>query len=558
MPITPNHIIIVADPEAEPPVVPDSLPVAMAKTNQFMDDTAEVVEGLEEVLDPQIPGRLAAVEGAIAELPTKTYVDGLVGGLLDDRGSHNASGNAFPASGGSGTAGAILKGDLWYISVGGTLGGVSVAVGSSIRALVDTPGQTAGNWDILSVGLGYVPENSANRRTSFQATPDDTHYPTEKLVKDSLDTKISHSLATAVNDFLVASGIGVFVKKTLAEVKTILGVGAASGIASLNASTLVVENPANAQTTPGAGKIPMGDGTFGRLGLWEFFERNADVQLTRTDSNTVTLAGIDGISKAIRVGDTIVDVSTSLTLDTDSASEFIISGTTSVSKSTALNSYNGNGSDGNVYTAHGLHHLYICNAAACWEFASYDRRNKLILSPNAPTSGYLAASGDGLNARHVGWLICGASRTLDNDLCVAGRFNSQPRSYSLAGVTGDTALTPNGTEVDLPNSECQFWAILAAGQTVAMRAWLYVQNNDTDLMIITAKWYSGATQEGFDNESMGSAAGYRNTALLGMTSFRAVATTVAVLCKLRVQPQNVPAASPHVNPSASGLMVNTW
>jgi hypothetical protein len=34
---------------------------------------------------------------------------------------------------------------------------------------------------------------------------------------------VLHSLATAANDFLVASGVGVFVKKTLAEVKTILG-----------------------------------------------------------------------------------------------------------------------------------------------------------------------------------------------------------------------------------------------------------------------------------------------------------------------------------------------
>ena len=37
--------------------------------------------------------------------------------------------------------------------------------------------------------------------------------------------------------------------------------GAASGYASLNASTLVVENPANAQATPAASKIPLADGT---------------------------------------------------------------------------------------------------------------------------------------------------------------------------------------------------------------------------------------------------------------------------------------------------------
>jgi hypothetical protein len=41
-------------------------------------------------------------------------------------------------------------------------------------------------------------------------------------------TYILHSLATAANDFLVASGSGAFVKKTLAEVKTILGLGTAA------------------------------------------------------------------------------------------------------------------------------------------------------------------------------------------------------------------------------------------------------------------------------------------------------------------------------------------
>lgn len=92
-----------------------------------------------------------------------TYVDGLVVGLLDDRGSYDASVNTFPAAGGSGTAGAILKGDIWYISVAGTLGGSAVTVGDSVRALVDTPGQTATNWSILETNIGYVPENFANK-----------------------------------------------------------------------------------------------------------------------------------------------------------------------------------------------------------------------------------------------------------------------------------------------------------------------------------------------------------------------------------------------------------
>jgi hypothetical protein len=135
---------------------------------------------------------------------------------------------------------------------------------------------------------------------------------------------VPHSLATAVSDFLVASGVGQFVKKTLAEVKTILGLGtaaytassdyavaakgvtngdshdhdggdgaqvnhtklsnigtnahsaidtfvsskaAASGLASLDGSSLVVQNPANATATATASKIPIADAS-GYLDTW--------------------------------------------------------------------------------------------------------------------------------------------------------------------------------------------------------------------------------------------------------------------------------------------------
>jgi len=56
---------------------------------------------------------------------------------------------------------------------------------------------------------------------------------------------VTHALATVANDFLVASGSGAYIKKTLAETLTILGKAVASGLASLNASTKVVEQPAS-------------------------------------------------------------------------------------------------------------------------------------------------------------------------------------------------------------------------------------------------------------------------------------------------------------------------
>lgn len=93
----------------------------------------------------------------------KTYVDNATTGLLNDRGNWSASGGNYPNAGGSGTAGAIRKGDFYYINVAGNLGGVVVNVGDSVRAMVDAPGQTAGNWNILESNIGYVPENVTSK-----------------------------------------------------------------------------------------------------------------------------------------------------------------------------------------------------------------------------------------------------------------------------------------------------------------------------------------------------------------------------------------------------------
>lgn len=49
------------------------------------------------------------------------------------------------------------------------------------------------------------------------------------LSDDDHPQYVKHALATAANDFLVASGAGAYVKKTLAETKTILGIDTSSG-----------------------------------------------------------------------------------------------------------------------------------------------------------------------------------------------------------------------------------------------------------------------------------------------------------------------------------------
>lgn len=105
---------------------------------------------------------------------TTAVANGTIG-LLDYRGSYDASTNLFPATGGSGLAGAILKGDFYICSVGGTLDGTAVTPGDLIIAIVDTPRQTSGDWDLIEHNLGaYVSDvtGTTNRITSSGgATP---------------------------------------------------------------------------------------------------------------------------------------------------------------------------------------------------------------------------------------------------------------------------------------------------------------------------------------------------------------------------------------------------
>lgn len=69
--------------------------------------------------------------------------------------------------------------------------------------------------------------------TSLIAAHRDHVHPTTGLVLDSL--------STALNDFLAGSGSNTWIKKTLAETLTILGKAAANGLASLDASSIVVQ-----------------------------------------------------------------------------------------------------------------------------------------------------------------------------------------------------------------------------------------------------------------------------------------------------------------------------
>ena len=189
----------------------------------------------------------------------KDYADGLVAGLLDYRGAYDASVNTFPASGGSGTAGAVLKGDMWVISVVGTLGGTAVQIGDSLIANTDTPGQTASNWNILNGNISYVPEDVANKETSALDTSN-TKYPCNNVVKSAVDGKMANPMTTA-GDTIYGGASGV---------PTRLGIGTAGQVLTVNSGATAPE-----------WADPSGGGT----SLW------TAITGTRASNTTITVVG---------------------------------------------------------------------------------------------------------------------------------------------------------------------------------------------------------------------------------------------------------------------------
>lgn len=109
--------------------------------------------GLYVLLEPVRPFASADIEAEITAGDWEQISGGSSGsapaGTVVLCGNYDASTNTFPTSGGTGTAGAIKKGNEFDISVAGTLGGEAVPIGATIRAKIDTPGNTLANWRIF-------------------------------------------------------------------------------------------------------------------------------------------------------------------------------------------------------------------------------------------------------------------------------------------------------------------------------------------------------------------------------------------------------------------------
>jgi len=99
----------------------------------------------------------------------KAYVDGKIGGLGNLEGGWDASIGVFPT--GSSPVSGTKKGDYWYVTFGGTVGGATFSIGDVIVAKVDNASVTvASDWIQLEVNRDQATESTLGLVTLATST----------------------------------------------------------------------------------------------------------------------------------------------------------------------------------------------------------------------------------------------------------------------------------------------------------------------------------------------------------------------------------------------------
>lgn len=130
--------------------VNDVLTGTRAQASFAKDVAANFAPSAYSPAGPSVKEHLEAIATKLGE------IDGILAGeeYVFLVGGHDASGGAYPTTGRQG--GTIQAGDLWKVTVAGTLSGSALQVGDTLIALVDSPGNTAANWMVLQTNVDYA------------------------------------------------------------------------------------------------------------------------------------------------------------------------------------------------------------------------------------------------------------------------------------------------------------------------------------------------------------------------------------------------------------------
>ncbi len=117
--------------------------------------------------------KAAADANAATLASANAYTDAAVTTVFRPVGGWDASGGTFPTVG-SGTVGAVRRGDTYNVTVAGTLGGEAYDIGDNFYANTNNPGQTASNWSRFESNTQQATEVvRGTARIATQATIED-------------------------------------------------------------------------------------------------------------------------------------------------------------------------------------------------------------------------------------------------------------------------------------------------------------------------------------------------------------------------------------------------
>lgn len=130
----------------------------------------------------------------------KSYIDTTVGSLGNLEGAWSAASGTFPVG-----AGGTKKGDYWFVSVAGTVGGVSFNIGDVIIAKIDNASTTlASDWIQLEVNRDQATETVLGvirlaTQSQVNTGTDDTTAVTPLKLKTYLDNAVGGYAANVGN-----------------------------------------------------------------------------------------------------------------------------------------------------------------------------------------------------------------------------------------------------------------------------------------------------------------------------------------------------------------------
>lgn len=190
-----------------------STKVPQITTNSYGQVT-EIIEVPIEGVAPaaHTHGNITSGGALTTDIPQISNGDKLV---ITDADDSNKIARATIAFDGSSTDSALTPKGTWQTFVQpSAINALSAEVtstdGNNVQVKVT---ETAGKITAVNITTDNT-ETSANKVSAFQTTPDNTHYPTEKLVKDNLDLKANKS------EMSVSAGTGSDTDKTTITLKT--------------------------------------------------------------------------------------------------------------------------------------------------------------------------------------------------------------------------------------------------------------------------------------------------------------------------------------------------